>query len=523
MDLIIEVKDAAGAPISEADVSVVVSEDRKTGKTDERGQAVFRPLPDGLFKVEVTHPLYLEEEVEVIPPNGGGSFIWGNPVCTVSPPTTVIVRLSRIRAAPLFPISDEELKQRSAFNPKGIFTWIDHAGNPTGRYLATFNNEEPFIPVKHPLLPTNPTEGWGRFNHGEPVKIEPSRTSDLVWLEWGIGEKSPRFLVAIWVPRWRGVTPSKLDFVIFFPTNTDKPEHYPPLNEYPYKAWKINNTLVQPYPAEAHRFLFRDKWLVYQLLAAKRQAVVVVPIQPSGDWGPLAHAAGLSRLLAEVTHFLHRSGYTSGGNTNRDEDRAPIPPRFRFNRIHQPPPSVQRVVLSGFSSGMKPIANMIPTQIGQKIDDRSFNININGLNGHTLFGADVAPFLNAWKEVWDHDGEADARDALDKYLPEWLRRDSQRMARCYQTAYTGSEGWIDKSPLVKFTSGPPLSPKNGLIATERHSDDRCSLVYFGHGYLKHTTGSPTIAPAFWNAKDIHQSVPMVTFGHAAMLSGLSKF
>jgi hypothetical protein len=343
----------------------------------------------------------------------------------------------------------------------------------------------------------------------------------------------------VWIPLWQGITPSQLDFVVFFtpPTNpideaTKKPKYpsdrFPWLQSYPYEAWKGGKlredgppALVQPYPALGYRYLFREKWLVYQLLAAKRQAVVVFPIQPFGDWGPFAQAAGLARLLAEVSHFLHRTAYTSGGQTSREEDRAPSP-NFRFDRItiHQPPPRLQRVVLSGFSSGMTPIVDMLGTTFGQKMNDQRFSKN--GIDSHTLFGADVAPFLRVWKEVWDHDARNDIRITMDQKLPGWLRQDPMRMARCYQTHYTGSEGWIDRSPLVQFTSSSLLKPANGLDASERHKDSRCSLVYFGQGYLLHGTSASEIAPAFWKAANDHQAVPMVTFGHAASLSGLTK-
>ncbi|EEM86177.1 hypothetical protein BK742_03445 [Bacillus thuringiensis serovar pingluonsis] len=525
MNLIIEVKDVVGTLISTADVSIVSSGGRISGKTDRLGKVILGPMPVERFKIEVTHPLYLEEEVNVTPPpEGGGHFLWDNPVWTFTPPSTVMVQMSRIRAAPFFPISNNEMKQRDSFNPKGVFTWIDHAGNHTGRYLGMFNDESLFVPVKHPLLPTKPSEEWGRLNHGEPEKINPSRTGDLFWLEWGIGDKSPRLLVAVWVPRWRGVTQSKLDFVTFFTPNTAIPEKFPARKEdYPYLAWKTGDILVQPYPGLGHRYLFREKWLSYQLLAAKRQAVLVIPIQPYGKWGPFAHAAGLARLLAEITHFLHRTGHTSGYQTSTDEDHA-LTPSFRFNRnaIHQPPPPIQRVVLSGFSAGVGPIVNMLPTTIGQKMNDPDFSIN--GIDSHTLFGADVAPFLNAWKEVWDHDAPDYIRKNLDKDLPVWLRKDSKRMARCYQTDDTGSQGWIEKTPLLEFVTGPLLKPENGLVAAERHADNRCSLVYFGKGYLKHhVTSTLGIPPGFWGSKDDHQAVPMVTFMHAALLSGLVKF
>ena len=50
--------------------------------------------------------------------------------------------------------------------------------------------------------------------------------------------------------------------------------------------------LVQPYIGLAHRYMFFEKWLVDQLLAAKRQAVVVFPVQPYGNWGPFGEVAG---------------------------------------------------------------------------------------------------------------------------------------------------------------------------------------------------------------------------------------
>ncbi|MED1914206.1 hypothetical protein P4V64_02705 [Bacillus thuringiensis] len=522
MDLTIQVKDVTGTLISGANVLCESIEGHRSGKTDTHGQVILGTMPAEEFMIEVTHPLYLEESVHVVPPKGSGFSVWDNPVCIFSPPATVIVLMSRIRTASSFPISNDEMKRRKSFNPNGAFTWIDHAGNRTQRYLAMFNEEALFVPVSHPLFPTKPTEGWGRFHHNEPVKINPSRMGDLFWLEWGVGDKSPRLLVAVWVPRRRGVTLSKLDFVIFFTPNTAIPEKFPARKEeYPYMSWKIGDILVQPYLGLGHRYLFREKWLAYQLLAAKRQAVLVVPIQPYGDWGPFAHAAGLARLLAEITHFLHRTGYTSGNQTSTDEDHA-LTPRFRISRnaIHQPPPTIQRVVLSGFSAGVGPIATMLPTTIGQKLNDRNFSIN--GLDSHTLFGADVAPFLNAWKEVWDHDAPSYIRTLLDKDLPVWLRKDNERMARCYQTDDTGSYGWIEKTPLREFVKSPVLKPTNGLLAAEHHADNRCSLVYFGSGYLKHSTSTLEISPVFWRSKDDHQAVPMVTFMHAASLSGLEK-
>lgn len=163
---------------------------------------------------------------------------------------------------------------------------------------------------------------------------------------------------------------------------------------------------------------------------------------------------------------------------------------------------------------------MLPTSIGQKLNDRSYGAN--GFDSHFLFGADVAPFLQAWNEVWDHDAPAYIRVNLDKHLPQWMCIDGQRMSRCYQTDYTGSQGWIETTPMLEFVSGPLRKPANGLVAAERHSENRCSLVYFGQSYLKHATSAVPINPVFWEASDAHQAVPMFTFMHAALLRGLSR-
>jgi hypothetical protein len=535
MDLTVEVTDAVGVPISGAEIRAVLSGAPSNGKSNQQGKFSPGPLPSTPFQIEVMHPAYFPEEVEVTPPVGGGNFLWNNPICSVAPPAIVTVRLSRLRVSPTFSISDPELERRDPFNPQAVFTWTDHGGNPTSRYLGTFNNEELIVPIGHPLLPNKPGEGWGRFNHREAVKLDPSRTGDLVWLEWGLGGGQPRLLVAAWVPRFRGPTPTRLDFVVFFSPNT-RPEagypvdRFPWLDPYPYKAVKGGplrkggpSALTQPYPGLGHRYLFREKWLIYQLLATNRQAIVIFPIQPSGDWGPFAHAAGVARLIGEVIHLLHRTPLP-GSQTNRDEDRA-LSPRQRFYRtaMHFPPPQVQRIVLSGFSAGVMPIVGMLGTGFGQKLSDPRFD--------HTLFGADVAPFLKAWMEVWDHDAPNVApehiRIALENAAPNWMRQNGQRMLRCYQSEDTGTpKDWVAKTPLAQFIpgSGTPsvVYAAGEHQAVERHADARCSLVYFDNGYLKHTATAPDIAPVFWKAKDPHQAVPMVTFSHAASLSGLAR-
>lgn len=526
MALVIVVKDAAGAPVLGAKVVRTDGNPTAQGTTDAAGRTVFADVPTTLFTVDVTHPSYLDEQVNVRPAPTGGSVAWDNPVCVLNSPSTFEVRMSRVRAAPTFSISNNDLEQRAPFGPQAAFTWTDGNGNTTGRYLAMFNDPvKEFVAVSHPLLPELLTDGWGRISHApQPVAVDPSRSGDLVWLEWGLGSAEPRLSVAAWIPRFRETT-SQLDFVFFFSPNTGNSafpsDTFPWLGKYPYWADKGSNPLrpggplplVQSYLALAHRYLFIEKWLIGQLLAAKRQAVVVFPVQPFGSWGPFGQIAGLARLTSEITHFIQRTGHMQAA-TQSDQDIAPLP-RYRIGRagVQQPSASVRRIVLSGFSAGMSPVIEMLGTQVGQRLTVPDMN--------HELFGAEVSPFLTAWKEVWDHDAPDAVRKSMDSSLPAWLRRDSGRMARCYQSEHTGSRGWIDTTPLNDFVSAPKKPP--GLFGSkERHSEARCSLAFFGAGHLHHASSAPAIPPAFWTAKDDHQAVPMVTFGHAARLSGLAS-
>jgi hypothetical protein len=527
MDLTVEVRDAAYAVIAGAGVVCTAAGGTIQGSSDARGRFVISPMPAEAFTVEASHGSYLSEQVEVSSSASGGARTWDNPVCTLTP-SALVVRLSRLRAAPTTAVSNADLEKKSPYNPQSAFTWIDNNGNPTGRYLAMFNDPRSVFTAASPLLPEKPGDGWGRLNHDkEPAQIDPSRSGDLVWLEWGLGQTEPRLAVAAWLPRFRGATPSTLDVVIVFSPNTQTKDRaypadaFPWLHDYPYAATKRNAPpgspplpLVQPYLGLAHRYLFLERWLLYQLAAAGKQAVVVFPLQPYGDWGPFGKAAGLARLLAEVTHFMHRTGHTSGGQASRDLDHALVP-RYRVSRAgyHAPPPPLRRVVVSGVSAGMSGVTKLLTTQIGDKL-------SYKGLT-HALFGADVAPFLRVWQEVWDLDASYKVRPPMDSALAYWMDQDSARMARCYQTHDTYSKGWIDTSSLLRYTSGPKLLAPAGLPeAAERHSG-RCSLVYFGHGYLHHKS-TDTATPAFWRTRDDHAAVSLIGFGHAARLSGLAQ-
>jgi hypothetical protein len=352
------------------------------------------------------------------------------------------------------------------------------------------------------------------------------------------------------VPRFKGTAATQLDVIVYFSPTTTPDKGYPAdtlpwRGPYPFQATKDGvvreggpPALVQRYLVLLYRYLFFEKLFAYQLLAAQRSAVILFPIQPSGDWGPVASASGLTRLVAEVTHFLHRNHLT-GASDRGEPDKAPLPgARARYPALHLDPAGLRRLVLAGFSAGIGPITSLLGAVPTSDLPDKRFR--------RELFGADCSALLNAWKEVWDLDGAhfsvggapkgptIDARPngwvTFQDAAVAWLTRDSTRMLRSYRSEFTArwSTGVFDQTasgPLTKFASGPRRTAKAGnSVAAERHDDARCSLVYFGSDYLHHTPAAKSAdQPPFWYfpVDGDHHAVPAVAFGHAALLSGLT--
>ncbi|HFU7058052.1 TPA: hypothetical protein ACGN81_005143 [Bacillus cereus] len=536
MDLIIEVHNAAGlfgtgtTVVVGADVTIDFSGQMISGKTGQNGLYVFSThLAATHFKVKVTYPKnrYVPEEVEI--EDKQGSLVWNNPVCSVIGISATMIEvkifLSRMNIAPLYPISDSDLLRINQFNPGKVFTDL----NNCYRYID--NSGKPVYPVKDPLLPSHPTQGWGQINHdNNAVCIDPSQMGNFVLLEWG---DVPRMLIAVWVPNYGKVPPNELDFVEFLSPSTDPwffpYDQFPWRHNYPYMATRlqVNQQLQQQYISLCYRYLFSSYWLIYQLLAAKRQAVVVFPIQPHGNWGPFGHAAGQARLFAEIIHVIHRMGYTSGVYQNCNPSQ-----RVSFKLDKPLLPKLGRVVLSGFSRSPETINNLLKSKPNEKTGSSLFGLKQPELDA--LFGADSKPFINAWKEIWIHDAISTARTQLDKNLPVWLDADNDRIVRCYQSIRTTGPDWIYKSPLAKYTSAP-----SGPVGAKERSGPRCSLVYFDKNYLINPNASiPThncnnqtmpIIPVFYQdtveqgTDRDHHAVPRVTFGHAALLSRLKQF
>lgn len=550
MPLKVTVTDAAGAAVPGA--SVIAG--GTVGTTDRAGEARFA-APATVLAVSASHPDYLAESVTA--QASGSGWVWENPVCTVTAKTPDVearIRLSRLDAARILAVSNDELEKRPAFDPQAVFTWKDAAGNDTGRYLGMFNDVRKVACADHPLLPTSPGDGWDRLRHVQPREVDPSRRGRLCWLTWGgIGDGDPRLLVGAWVPRFAGPAPSQLDVIVFFsPTTTpDKgypADRFPWRGPYPFQTTRDGQVrdkgppaLVQKYMILLYRYLFFEKYFAYQLLAARRSALILYPIQASGDWGPLAHASGLARLLVETFHFLHRTRQTGLFVTDGGEQDTAPRPGGRLGRpaIHPQPPVLRRLVLAGFSAGIGPVTSMLGAAASSELPDKRFR--------KELWGADSSSLLGAWKEAWDLDGahfsvggapksaSVEARpngwSTFEDAAVAWLRRDDARMLRSYRTEFTARwpGGVFDPTAtgkLIQFAPAARRAARAGSSsAAERHEDARCSLVYFGSDYLHHTPVTKGAdEPRFWSftTDGDHHALPAVAFAHAASLSGLTR-
>lgn len=185
-----------------------------------------------------------------------------------------------------------------------------------------------FRRLLHPILADPDDGGWGRFRHETVSNLDPSAEGNFRWLEYQHGRK--RYAVAIWMPSsyFQSGTRKSLDFLIFYsPTTAEKKEYA--LNRghrYPYGLRKDAVGIGQPYIASlGQSYLFNGHFLCYQLLAAKKKAILLMPINDAGDWGPFSDCADAYRFINEIAHHAHKHGLLEPPNID------PKAPKIRAN------------------------------------------------------------------------------------------------------------------------------------------------------------------------------------------------
>jgi hypothetical protein len=396
-------------------------------------------------------------------------------------------------------------------------------------YNWHWNDEREVHVARETLLPDGPhagrPAGWQRFQN-DVQRVDVAALGRFFYLAWGDRPAAPEQLVAVYSPNLASQVPLEaLDFVVFFSPGT---WHFAP--RFPYGLDR-GTGVKQPYLDLGVKYLVNEYFFVYQLLAHRNRAVAVMPICKRGNYGPAAFGEGLLRLLREVALFLHREGRTSrlgnaplesrpdllGGASAREQRDA-----VRGTRLGTVP-SVGRVAVAGFSSGMGPVKQLLT----------HWDVDA----GRALWGTPPLPgsgapapqelWRRAFREVWDLDGAHGATGGWPNFLQalvSWYRADRERGARLYHSQDTGTpDPKADGAAIwgelrrggVSVDRGVEPTPSVGW-ATEL-GGPRWTIARFANSYI--SGGLESEAPYL---SDAHHAVPKVGFSHATGLTEVGR-
>ncbi|MFE7215699.1 hypothetical protein ACFU93_38520 [Streptomyces sp. NPDC057611] len=348
------------------------------------------------------------------------------------------------------------------------------------------------------------------------TKVNNDGSGSLVFLEWGFeatpgAPRGPRFLIAVWAPRVVLGTPPQV--VVFYtpPTKvTDYPaDAYPFRGRYPYYprpdvavAPTIAKDLVQPYAYLAINYLIAGYKIIPQIQAAGRNPVVIFPVHPSANWGPLGTQRGLSRLVKEVLCFLYGRKLVSNrvaptARLSLDAGRASIfPSEGLFD--DEPIPTRWALTVSAFSNGIDRALDLCTSH---PIDETLYD--------PAIFSSPEAALVESWREIWDIDGVADDGKGAERHLRNlqtWLKEAERRAVRSYHSGEgmrTAPRALVDPA----FVETRPAKSYKGVRISEGSSaDKRATWVEFSDAALQ---PSPY---------DAHHTVPAIAFGHAAQFA-----
>jgi hypothetical protein len=400
--------------------------------------------------------------------------------------------------------------------------------NPEGT-PETFRRFADVIELRDPAA-----AGWDKFRY-QDVPVDLKKAGAYLLLEYGFkpaiqAGPSPHFLVAVWAPRIAlGTNPQVM--VMFTPPTkpVDYPvDAYPFRRAYPYSPYigaapsppQTAIAVTPPYTTLPARYLLahdREPFrIVHQLLAAGRNPIIIMPIQPSMDWGPLATQRGVSRLINEVVRFLYARQLVSTRSTPPARfslsggNASVIPSRrlFTEERIARE----FAVTIAGFSEGIDAVLDLCsPHDFDQKLYDP------------VLFASPPAALLGGWREIWDIDGVAEDRPFKNPNDPDhkkvvtgserqlstlrgWLKT-NRRTVRSYHSDYGGGSqprGLVEDARLERL----PKVPIKGVWMEQGTSGDgRVTYVHFSKTAIEDL-----------NISDAHHTVLGTAFGHAAQFA-----
>ncbi|MDI3289053.1 hypothetical protein [Polyangium sp. 15x6] len=489
------------------------------------------PLPNETWTIKATHPDYFEESTDFNPSNPA---LWTNPTCNVTRTGSelwvkfILGRMKLAQRSQLKAITPADLSNLSNLktSPDGV---LMDGPRETFRYKDLFDGERTdFIRLNDPILRDPTEDAWKRLNAGPSPEYphpNPSKEGHFRWLEFGPGKR--KYLVAIWVPKAYFTQPTtKFDFIVMqSPTTKGKtrPDDgyaLKPHHTYPYglndPTFTKRKTAHQPFLSTlGQEYLFERLNLTPQLIAANRKAIIVLPINNYGDWGPFTNTPGVHRMLLEIAHLTHKhfNGSLEG--------------MYPIARKHNSIPAIGRVVVAGYSEGTEPLLGLfrpIPENLDPLVSVR-----------------DKSKFGELWKELWDLDLSLGGPDGFkhwigNNFLP-FLRGGEGRRLRMYHSEYTAGKWRPTLDPTLselipakeaerrKF-GRTVFDAAGGILAEEYQGkyakrDGHWSVVYLSYDYLKPKT-HPVTSPEYPDGDNgkAHAFIANTALGHAALVSNL---
>jgi len=427
-------------------------------------------------------------------------------------------RATKKSPAPAFVPVDESYRSLLTTKDKSFYRLQDVAQ----RSIPQFHVATP------DLVGSDPSKaGWEHIAY-QVAAVNPVQLGRMHIAEYGEVSSAqgpgPRFLVGVWVPNslaQLGV--SSLDFIVWLhPASTGDARRYPQdsypyRSKYPFAIWAENAgsgyRATQRYAELSTLHLYSRHFLLYQAAAARRNAVIVVPVCPSGDFGPFISQASLFRLLKELCLWLPRG------------DGRGMPGRF------PPPPKVGIVVVGGFSSSVTRIMTLIDSRVGLVPYDATEWLAAQSNGTRLGVEAETRTFDSIWREIWSIDGVQDGFSTFVERSLSWFSSRQDRYLRIYKSAHTG--GWDLERPTSQqlkklIAQGKTVKKESGDVRAVVVQDPqkRWTFASVSKGFVTGPTASGPPEPTLWPNTDpnnAHEMMPRVMFGHAAGLSGISRF
>ena len=544
----LEVRDVSDGPISEAllELSTWVGSGSVTVHAPQVIGATFDfQVADTVINVVVSlrHGRFSRLVINLVRNSGENIWRWTDPrIHATSQGQQVVVRaiMSRIRSAPVAFLEEADLKARA----ERVKAPLDAAARlrkaappetaPLGRLTGALLDRNNFYrssgmpdqPAFHILAPDPlgsaeqkdwPVNepGWKRFHTlTQPVKPNDAGRVHLIeYGEVGTQKADPRFLVAVWMPHELAkVGRGAIDFIVWLTPNTAAPKYpfaqYPYKGDYPYalQARGLGTPTdpyfaLQPYVELPFAHWGNYHYLAYQMLAAKRSAAIVIPVAPSSDFELWESPTTLMRMLREICRWIPRD----------DDGKTP--------KVHPVPPTVGRVAVSGFSSAVDRLNNLL--------DRRGAALRYS----ENVWGSmsDHFQFDRSWHELWSVDGAFHGNlrrhsEFLNKGA-RWVRDHTDRRLRIYKNDHTDGR-W---DPRGEESKGDFARAMRGATYVERGKGDhwavfcaepagRIHALSMSKSFSVHS--GMTEAPV-WDSKP-HENMPRLCLGQAMTTSGLAS-